>query len=55
MKKGRRCLSRHRKSWIIGQVWAWCYECGAITSTQEGGKWFYPVGPNGKNPAMSKE
>lgn len=53
----RRCLSQHRKMWIIAgwqsqQAVYWCWECGAIRLYPEDKKWTYPVGPTGENPAM---
>jgi hypothetical protein len=53
---GRRCKSKHRKCWIIGGgVWLWCYECGAIApNASKTGGWTYPVGPDGRNPAMDE-
>jgi hypothetical protein len=58
---GRKCLSRHRKIWIIaGGYWLWCYECGAIKLNVPVDhpdyvrRWYVPVGANGENPAMQK-
>ena len=54
--KGRRCKSKHRKCWIVGGgALLWCYECGALGNNQAGGgRWHYPVGPDGKNPALKE-
>ena len=57
----RRCPSRHRTCWIIGDSLAWCYQCGAIRSLRPIGpgqlafsetSWTYPTGPGGENPAV---
>lgn len=48
-----KCLSKHRKCWVIGGGgFLWCYECGAIRPNAYGKlKWAYPVGPKGDNPS----
>jgi hypothetical protein len=55
---GRRCKSRHRKCWIIGNYpgTLWCYECGAIrpNTPPRADRWTYPVGPDGENPAVTR-
>ena len=52
----RRCQSRHRKCWIVGYHWLWCWECGAIRPNTEArsDRWVYPVGPDKENPAMTR-
>lgn len=54
----RRCRSKHRKCWILGGLWLWCYECGAITANAQSNHkkralWVYPVGPKSDNPAVA--
>ena len=57
----RKCTSKHRTLWIIGDQLAWCYQCGAIRSLKSTGvnsvafsepQWTYPTGPGGENPAV---
>jgi hypothetical protein len=59
--RNRKCLSRHRKCWAIaGGSWLWCYECGAITLNvakdhpRYRRRWYVPVGPDAKNPALER-
>ena len=49
----RRCQSRHRKCWIIGHSWLWCYECGAVrpNTAASHSRWIYPGGVDAHNPA----
>lgn len=57
----RRCPTKHRTLWIIGDSLAWCYCCGAIRSLKPVGpgkvaydepRWTYPTGEHGENPAV---
>lgn len=49
---------RHRRSWILGGLIEWCYECGALrrlimlseTSVAPGSPWCKPVGRGAENP-----
>jgi hypothetical protein len=50
-KKAERC--RHRRTWILGGAWLWCFECGALRKVAEMETWrvfVKPVGRGGKNP-----
>ena len=56
---GKSC--KHRKSWVLGSSWLWCYECGAImlcdkvpgtsnSIAHAWTRWAKPTGSGGENP-----
>jgi hypothetical protein len=61
MTDHKRC--RHYQSWILGDVWEWCYQCGAlrrhtITGTNAMSpvtQWTRPTGADGQNPYPMRE